>query len=42
MHVCLVWVCAPEGRNLQRPEAPDTLELELQAVGGHLMWMLGT
>lgn len=33
-------ICASECRCLQRPEVTDGLELELQAVVSHMIWVL--
>lgn len=42
LYIC-VCICIWEYSALQRPEKmPDSLELELKAVGSPLVWMLGT
>lgn len=40
--VCLCVVCALRCRCLERSEVSDPLELELQVVVNHAVWVLGT
>lgn len=37
-----MWVCACESRHRWRPEVLEAMELVLQMVVSHLMYMLGT
>lgn len=37
-----VGICVGEGKCPKRTEASDPLELELQAVVSHSVWLLGT